>query len=226
MFYVTNFRDWLGDTHGSISIDKLTGRRFPTQFGLTKDDIMIIAGDAGFVWDSDITCRGWINDKPFTTLCCLGNHENYDLIEKLPVTAFCGGQAYQVENSLFYAIGGEIYTINGKTFLFINGGESIDKDQRTKGVDWWEQEVITESQIERAKQNLLKYDNKVDYIISHTGGRNVTAFFGFIPTISDIRLSQLLDTTSYSQHFCGHYHKDVTIDNKTKVLYNQIIELS
>ena len=40
-----------GDTHNMLDWKKLNTSNFPEQKKLTKDDIVIIAGDAGIVWD-------------------------------------------------------------------------------------------------------------------------------------------------------------------------------
>ena len=34
----------------------------------------------------------WYNDKPWTTLFCDGNHENFDLLSKYPVEEWNGGK--------------------------------------------------------------------------------------------------------------------------------------
>lgn len=221
-------RVWItGDTHGSIDIGKLNSHRFPVQFGMTKEDVLIIAGDVGVVWDNsktDLYWRNWLSEKNFTTLCCLGNHENYNAISEFPITEKFGGQVREIAPSLFYAVGGEIYTLNGKTYLFINGADSHDKAYRTENKSWWAAEQISAEQIERAKANVAKYNNKVDYVISHTGGIYVAKTFNFKPTISDERLTELLFSIEYSHHWCGHYHVDVNL-NKTTVLYRQITEI-
>lgn len=42
MYYVTNFRDRLGDTHQSVDIHKLSSSAFKVGKDLTKEDILII----------------------------------------------------------------------------------------------------------------------------------------------------------------------------------------
>ena len=39
-----------GDTHGDIDIHKLTADRWPEGLKLSRDDILIIAGDFGLVF--------------------------------------------------------------------------------------------------------------------------------------------------------------------------------
>ena len=40
-----------GDTHQSLDINKLNSKNFPLNSILIKDDILIICGDWGCIWD-------------------------------------------------------------------------------------------------------------------------------------------------------------------------------
>lgn len=216
-----------GDLHQSIDIGKLSSRRFPYGNELTKDDILIVCGDVGLVWDGseqDKYWQNWLNDKPWTTLCAPGNHENFDLIEKYPISTFCGGAARQIKDSIWYAEFGEIFTLNNKKFLFCGKADSHDKEYRTEGVSWWAQERIIKADVEHALENLKKVDNKVDFIISHTGGTEVNSMLGFTPTESDKMLDSVLANAVFEKHYCGHYHVDMPLINH-RILYDDIIEL-
>lgn len=216
-----------GDLHQSIDICKLATHRFPIQKELDKSDVMIVCGDAGLVWNGskeDKYWQNWLNEKNFTTFCCLGNHENYNLINDCSIVEIFGGKARKIQSSVFYAISGEIYIINGKKMLFINGADSHDKEWRTEGESWWPQEQITEAEIDNALKNLKKHNFQVDYIISHTGGSEVCKQLGFMPTISDELFDKILEATKYDKHYCGHYHLNRWID-KSRILYNDIIEI-
>lgn len=218
-----------GNTHGGLDMSKLNTRHFKCD-GLTKEDILVIMGDAGFVWCNGPTEHFWLDfldNKPWTTFCVLGNHENYDMIEQLPTTTFGGEEVYQVSKSVFYAKTGRIYDLCGKKCLVINGADSHDifvdgKRYRIPHVSWWEQEQITEEDIEIAKTNLQKYNNTVDFVFSHTGGQEVCNFLGFKPTISDNRLTRVLDGVIYKKHFCGNYHRDM-VTPTARILYNDIM---
>ncbi len=219
-----------GDTHGGIDMTKLNSRHFRTE-GLTKDDIMVIMGDAGFIWNGGGADKFWqdfLNDKPWTTFCVLGNHENYDLIEQLPVVDFRGAKAYKVNDSLYYAITGEVYEFCGKKCLVVNGADSHDLYNpdgtlyRTPHKSWWEQERITQDDINKALISLAQHGDEVDFIFSHTGGTEVNRMLGFKPTHSDFMLDLVLNTADYDQHFCGHYHVDKLCD-KSRILYDDIL---
>lgn len=219
-----------GDTHGGIDMTKLNSRHFRAE-GLTKDDIMVIMGDAGFIWNGGGADKFWqnfLNDKPWTTFCVLGNHENYDLIEQLPVVDFHGAKAYKVNDSLYYAITGEVYEFCGKKCLVVNGADSHDLYNpdgtlyRTPHKSWWEQERITQDDINKALISLAQHGDEVDFIFSHTGGIEVNRMLGFKPTHSDFMLDLVLNTADYDQHFCGHYHIDKLCD-KSRILYDDIM---
>ena len=81
-----------GDTHHDIDINKLTVKNFPFQKELTKNDVLVVLGDWGAIWygnKKDNYMLKWWEQKPWTTFVVLGNHCNYEAIEKLPVdTAF------------------------------------------------------------------------------------------------------------------------------------------
>ena len=192
---------------------------------MTKEDIVVIMGDAGFVWDGSATDKYWqdfLDKKPWTTFCVLGNHEAYPLIEKLPIVDFHGTPARKVNDSIYYAISGEVYNLCGKKCLVVNGADSHDKAFRKEGKSWWEQERITQDDINKALISLAQHGDEVDFIFSHTGGTEVNRMLGFKPTHSDFMLDLVLNTADYDQHFCGHYHVDKLCD-KSRILYDDIM---
>lgn len=221
-----------GDTHGGLDMSKLNSRHFKCA-GLTKEDILVIMGDAGFIWSNGAEEKFWqkfLNEKPWTTFCVLGNHENYDAIEQLPTVTFGGQECWKVSDSIYYAKTGLIYDLCGKKCLVVNGADSHDifvngKRYRTPHVSWWGQEQITEGQANFAINNVNSVGGTVDFVFSHTGGSNVCGFLGYEATPSDIQLQKVLDTTIYQQHFCGHYHKDI-LTPSARILYDDVMMIA
>lgn len=217
-----------GDTHGSIDMEKLTTKYFNSA-GLTKEDILVIMGDAGFVWSGTPAEKywlDWLDKKPWTTFCVLGNHENYDRIEQLPTTTFGDEMCYKVNDSVYYAMSGKVYNLCGQKCLVVNGADSHDifvdgKRYRYPHISWWEQEQITEEDVDIAKINIAKHGGTVDYVFSHTGGSKICNFLGFNPTVSDERLDRILSEVIYKEHFCGHYHRDLLTPDG-RIVYNDI----
>lgn len=187
-----------GDTHGMIDVEKLDkyydmlkepliGDTPGLPFGRQFPGYLLIAGDFGFIWKSSWFDRKGKADKlpkidnkdfstlkqmfdyyPWTTLWIDGNHENFDVLDNLPVEERWGGKVSVITDKCIRLHRGQVYTINGITFLAMGGAYSVDKHRRIKGSSWWPQETITEADYLEALKNLAKVDYKVDFVISHT----------------------------------------------------------
>ena len=86
-----------GDCHSEFQ--KFSTDSFPEQKEMNKDDIVIICGDFGAVWDcdgispSEAYWLSWLDEKPFTTVFVDGNHENFDrLNSEFEIVDFHGGR--------------------------------------------------------------------------------------------------------------------------------------
>ena len=226
-----------GDTHRTNNYNKI--RKFGLGVGseLTKDDIMIILGDFGALWHNentegyrdDLKLLDWYDTEcKWTTVVVLGNHENYDIIEKIPVTEMFGGKVRIVNNSVILLERGETYKINGKSFLAIGGGGSIDKKRRIPHISWWKQEVIVQGDIDNALHNVAESGYLIDYVISHACPKeyfNLTTMFKEIDLDnSPSMLQQVFDKVTFDCWLFGHYHQEHKIDNFV-CLFNTIIEL-
>ena len=71
-----------GDVHGraEYGASRFAFRSWPLGRTLTSDDVVIVAGDFGFVWDGSNAERYWLDwfeSKPWTTCFVDGNHENH-----------------------------------------------------------------------------------------------------------------------------------------------------
>lgn len=119
---------WItGDTHGDVS--RLNSVHFPEQSEMTKDDVVIICGDFGLIWDykgenkEEKFWLDWLNEKPFTTVFIDGNHECFPRLEALPTKMWCGAPVGVARDSVLHLKRGYVYDIHGiKTFAF--GGAS------------------------------------------------------------------------------------------------------
>lgn len=224
-----------GDVHCPIDVHKLNTKNFPLQKSLTKDDYLIVCGDMGLVWSypdgprykEDLYWQKWFNNRNYTILFVDGNHENHPMLASYPVVDFCGGKAHQIKDSVYHLIRGEVYTIDGKTFFCFGGASSHDKHLRKEGVDWWSEEIANLAEMNKAIDNLEKYNNEVDYIISHccsTRVQNIispyyesdsmTQFFKFIE-----------ENIKFKAWYFGHYHTDTVIAPNFVCVYDQIFKL-
>ena len=96
---------------------------------MTKDDVVIICGDFGLIWDykgenkEEKFWLDWLNEKPFTTVFIDGNHECFPRLEALPTKMWCGAPVGVARDSVLHLKRGYVYDIHGiKTFAF--GGAS------------------------------------------------------------------------------------------------------
>ena len=166
-----------GDVHFDVDIGKLSKKKFPVQSELTKDDYLIILGDFGMIWyndentDLEAYWREVQTNRKYTTVVVLGNHENYNRIEKLPEVEMFGGVVWKYTDSIFILKRGAVYTIADKTFFTMGGAMSTDKENnphRMPNVGWWEQEIPSHREFENGYDALEGCGYKVDYVITHT----------------------------------------------------------
>ena len=122
-----------GDCHGDFH--KFSTKAFPEQAEMTKDDIVIILGDFGGIWNkygennTERYWLKWLNDKPFTTVFIDGIHENFDrLNSEYAVVEFHGGKAHKIRDSVFHLMRGEIFDFEGKSSFAFGGASSHDID--------------------------------------------------------------------------------------------------
>ncbi len=183
-----------GDIHGNPFF-RFSTMSFPSQKNMTKDDYVIICGDAGLVWKQDannideIVKLNWLENSNFTTLFCDGNHENFERLNKYPVEEWNGGLVHKIRPSVIHLMRGQVYTIDGKKIFVFGGARSQDissgileptdvetikewqKDRtklyRVNGINWWKEEMPSKEEMELGLANLAKHDFNVDYIISH-----------------------------------------------------------
>lgn len=212
-----------GDTHGDIralntdSIRKDCYGDFP--------DFVIVCGDFGFIWKSDAQ-ELWnldrLEEKPFKIIVIKGNHENHERLlgDEFPSVDFYGAKAKQIRKNIFVIEHGEIFTIENKKFFCFGGATSIDKLYRKNRIEWWEEEVPNGKDYWNGIKNLEKYDNNVDFVISHTCPRTIYEHYLIhrFPEKDNDPTANMLDqfykTISYKGWFCGHYHFDLFLKEK------------
>ena len=244
-----------GDTHSKI--ERFSIENFPEQKNMNKSDVVEILGDFGLVWEQKESkyekyWLDWLNEKPFTTVATLGNHENYDRIEKLPIEERFGAPVYVLRDSIYLLQSGYIYEINGKKIWNFNGARSheisdgiIDgkdpnwkkiakaKDEagkdmyRVKGLSWWEQEVEQNQEVyDRGIKALEECNWQVDFIWTHCAALNTASVLGFYDNDKLSEYFDLIhDKTKFGYWLFGHYHEDKTALPHEYCLYEQIIRL-
>lgn len=119
-----------GDIHGNPQ--RFSTNIFPEQKEMTKEDLVIILGDFGLVWDyqgENKTERYWLNwlmEKPFTTVFLDGNHENFDRLSAYPVEEWKSGKVHVIRPSVLHLMRGQIFQIENRSFFTFGGASSHD----------------------------------------------------------------------------------------------------
>lgn len=215
-----------GDTHGDVDYKKLLKLK---EMNLSHEDYLIICGDAAICWSPKVTqyFLDLYNDLGCTILFIDGNHENFTMLNSLPLVEYKGALMHQVDEHIFHILRGEIMTLNNITFLCLGGACSIDKAYRTPYVSWWPEEEINKHDIDNAIANLQKTNNKVDYVITHCADtKTVLKAFGFRRDICSDQLMFIDKVVDYKHWYFAHYHYDRKISDKKTCLYQEIIEIS
>lgn len=231
-----------GDTHGGTSkiID------FCERMQTTKDDVLIILGDACLNYD------GWYYDHLkkeklekclITVFCIHGNHEmRPHTIPTYKLKDWCNGKVWYEEEypSLLFAKDGEMFDFNGKKVFVIGGAYSVDKKQRyfqwlggeRSSWEWWPDEQPSMEIKEYCEQQLDKHDWKVDIVLSHTCPQRYVPREAFmavsdpeeIDTSTEEWLDRLEDRLEYRRWYAGHFHVDKSVD-KMRFLFDEFEEL-
>lgn len=213
MIYIT------GDTHGSF--ERFINKTFK------KDDSVIILGDCALIWSNVITeieinNINFLNSLNATIYFIDGNHENFERLNKFPIT----NNMHKISKNIFHLIRGNIYTIENKTFFAFGGALSQDKIFRRLNISYWNEEIPSKKEMDLGIDNLNKVNNKVDYIITHTIYDSLSNVlvgkFSNDPTTN--YLTEIKNKVDYFYWYFGHYHIDQKFNN-TIALYEEIILL-
>lgn len=232
MIYIT------GDTHNSADMTTVSSRNMKLCCAEQKIDYqkitnLIILGDFGLPWfncpvdedgihptnKTDSYLLDWYNKKPFKILAVMGNHDNYEMIEKLPSIEMFDSTALKVSENIFYLKRGEVYNIENKKFLILGGAKSDDKEYRIPYKSWWHQEEWTDEEKERCLRRLYEHNFYFDYVLSHTGpSKGITCTDSYylneenlaqLKTDSTVVFNDSIDSKiAYKKWFFGHWHSD------------------
>ena len=127
-----------------------------------------------------------------------GNHDNYDIIHKYP-----------------HYLGDYGISIVGEVeFFYYRGAYSIDRQYRTVGIDWWEQEQVTIDQFMKARE--LYRQNKPRIVITHDCPQNIATMMlmpnqRIYENTTGWALQELLNIHEPEYWFFGHWHQSRTI---------------
>ncbi len=242
MIYVT------GDTHGSNHLGKLEGEQWPAGRGLKRDDLVLVCGDFGGVLrlekrDRDIL--DWWEAQPWTTLFIDGNHDNIDALDAMPTEQRYGAPVHVVPEHphVIHLMRGYVYELpvspdTTTSVLAMGGAASRDLNSRTEGYDWWARELPSDEEYDRCSASLGARDWRVDYVVTHElpadlrmpalDWRSYSSLLSGADTLTNYLqwVYDRLDKEALHCWYAGHYHKDLYVDEKVRVLFDDIVELS
>ena len=228
-----------GDKHGDFSFLE----DFCATYHTTKDDILIILGDAGILYYGETSrkekyTKDMITRCPITLFCVRGNHEDraedraeIAMKEKFDNTVYCDPRY----PNILYALDGCRYEINQESFFVIGGAYSVDKFYRLmRGWKWNPREQLT-------NEEMLRIEEKIEgchfnHILAHT------CPFSWEPTYLFLRgldqstvdntmehwLEDVVQHCSWDNYWFGHFHgdnMDMCGDGKVHMLFNDIKEI-
>lgn len=212
--------DWHGDTAwGMHAIELLANNGIKTIFHV---------GDFGF-W-GDEQGRGYlrkINRELVKTgaflYVTLGNHENYDYIEKVfkPVNDDHNFLAHDNYQNVIILGRGYRWNWNDYRWISVGGANSIDRYQREETMkkrgyskSWWTQESITDEDVQKATEG-----GRVDMMIAHDAPYGVDLFGSHrdasngwekqdldYAVLSRLQLRKVTDVVQPLRYIHGHYH--------------------
>ena len=225
---------FLGDVHGESPLMR--------DFLNSEEKYCLQLGDFGFIfkyndwkWNRFLNHfeKNYPNKMIFTVL---GNHENYDSIEKMPVKDMFGARCRKIRSNVYAIERGEILSIEGLNILCIGGADSIDKAWRQDGISWWAQEKISDTDVKKTVEKGLTCS--FDMVCSHA----MPAFFmlqNFTPcfqTGSEFSLEKIYcDIENNGGHIPlwigGHVHNSIdmkyndtlfrSLDIGEKIIYHK-----
>lgn len=233
-----------GDLHGDVDIARIKDTAWPIGQQLTRDDYLVILGDFGLN-----ACRNWqhyeyaewfswLNKQPWTTLFLDGNHDNFDWLFSLPTLSMFGGKVGRANDNIYYLKRGQVYQIGRSTFFTMGGATSIDRNMRTRGVDWWPEEIPATSDWNEGLKNLERYNFKVDNVLAHTMPIEVARKFIHddckLPEwmlyesecIVETAFQHFIENFVFDNWYCGHWHPSQRWDwEKYHCFYNHIEQI-
>lgn len=242
-----------GDMHGMLDWDKFSQKNWPVQNELTKEDIVLIAGDFSLPYNvhedtSDHLALNCLEQKKFTIVFIDGNHENFSALKQYPIVLFHGAQCHQLRPHIYHMMRGEMLDIDEKKILGLGGAITYTSKKNIIKHDRHDfHHFVNEipDDIELAKAYYALATKKPNIIVTHDGPSDVVkkiyditkkpvGKYGFNPSKMQIMLQNMLNSIveeniPVKKWYFGHHHVDLDLGTKNgtefRVVYNDIVEI-
>lgn len=213
---------FVGDSHGDATFMQAVFSHARRVGG----DCVFQLGDFGYGWGWSMG-KGGVRYDTFTShiakfahqseIPCYwlgGNHENYDAIDSWFVQHSPRDDGtYEFAPLVYYVPRGLQINFGTLSFLCCGGAVSIDRDMRHPGTSWWEQEAITEADVEKCAEA-----GQVDVLLAHdfpwecnVVDRHLDPYWGERAQRGTEQnrqmVSRILDACGATRMFHGHLHR-------------------
>ena len=239
-----------GDTHGNARdiCNAISQIKNPS-----KDDFIIIAGDAGFEYESYVMGQAKREARKFpgTWIVLRGNHDSrywnheYDQGWETIEHQGCSYLRQKKYPNIWYLPDiGCIYHLNDFNILFIPGAYSVDKWYRLRnGYPWNSQEQLSEEEMNSLHLLTIEWVDlgfDIDFVVGHTFPHKMEKHFRdlFMEGIDQSRVDKTMEywldemadvyenASGFKQYFGGHFHDDRRVNKKYTMLYNEVENLA
>lgn len=195
---------FLGDVHGRYNLLKQIAKQCDTT---PRCDLLIQTGDMGifpnlhiFPEELPVDIPLWFIDGNHDHIPYLRNEEPFEGYEFLP-------------RNMVYMPRGTLVDKNGVNFLFLGGGESIDRNHRTTYVDWFPEEIPTAAEYEAFMGNIMDADVVVTHspptrFMQHMRALVSPKFDNPVSRTLDIIIDNMVKRDKEWLWICSHMHPE------------------
>lgn len=183
---------FIGDMHGDFKTYKYLLKKF-------KNEKTIQVGDMNIINELNLQENVFPENHKFIR----GNHDNPEICQKHP--NYLGDYGYLEEEDIF----------------FVSGGKSINKDQLTPMVNWWEDEELSDKQFYECIE--LYKNKKPSIVVSHECPKSIKkwilgAKIDF-KSKTEVALQIMLEHHRPNTWIFGHHHMALTINEEGTDFY-------
>ena len=221
----------IGDIHGDIT-QIMRENLHKNNIKVRRGDTVIVLGDFGVMFSNTEQHRQsleYISKLDYNVAFIDGNHENFDYLNSLQIVTKWGNKVHKLNNRCFHLMRGNIYKIEGNTYLCFGGAKSVDRDMRVLGTSYWVEEEPSIGDIDRLHTSFKDLDT-VSFVLTHTCSNSTLNSMRSIRPFSDgCKTRDILDTIEDRlqgknyKWFYGHFHVNEGVDSKHICLSNDTI---